>query len=355
MSRFLSQKHVSLIPYVPGEQPRDMQYVKLNTNESPYPPSPAVVSVSAAEAARLNLYCDPECTTLREKAAALFGVGPENILPVNGSDEILYLAFLAYGDGEHPIAFPDISYGFYPVYADLLHIPAHIIPLREDFTIAPEDYRGLGETIVIANPNAPTGIALSRAQIESIVRSNPDNVVIVDEAYVDFGGESCVPLIEKYGNLMVTQTFSKSRSLAGGRLGFGIGDEALIRDLTSLKYSVNPYNVNRMTQAAGCAAIDDDDYYMANVRTIMETRAYTAEGLEALGFRVLPSRANFIFARSPDISGHELYTELKKRGVLVRHFDKERIADFSRITIGTREQMDILLRNVRTILNERGS
>ncbi|MGM9615373.1 MAG: histidinol-phosphate transaminase [Oscillospiraceae bacterium] len=354
MSRFLSQKHAALTPYTPGEQPRDMQYTKLNTNESPFAPSDAVRAAVAAESERLQLYCDPECTALREKAAALYGVKPENILPVNGSDEILYFAFLAFGDEEHPIAFPDISYGFYPVYAEMNHIPAHIIPLKEDFSLDPNDYIGLNETIIIANPNAPTGRTISVADIERIVQSNPNNVVIIDEAYVDFGGESCVPLIETYDNLLVTQTFSKSRSLAGARLGFGIGPAALIRDLNTIKYSTNPYNVNRMTQAAGCAAIDDNDYYLKNAQTIMENRAYTTAELEKLGFEVLPSKANFLFARRPDISGFDLYAGLKARGVLVRHFAKDRIADFVRITIGTRAQMDILLDSIRAILNERG-
>ena len=355
MSRFLSARHASLEPYTPGEQPRDMQYVKLNTNESPFPPSAAVVRAAESDANRLNLYCDPECTELRKKAAALYGVRPENILPVNGSDEILYFAFFAFGDETRPFAFPDVTYGFYPVYAELCHIPAHIIPLKDDFSVDPEDYVSLGENIVIANPNAPTGMALPPAEIERIVASNPDRVVVIDEAYVDFGGESCIPLIEKYDNLLVTQTFSKSRSLAGARLGFGVACESLLRDLTAIKYSVNPYNVNRMTQAAGCAAIDDDAYYMANCRIIMANRAYLTRELEALGFTVLPSGANFVFARSPDVPGYELYASLKKRGVLVRHFAKDRIDGFTRITVGTREQLDILLDNIRAILNERGT
>lgn len=354
MSRFLSARHAALVPYAPGEQPQDRRYVKLNTNESPFPPSPAVVAAAAEEAGRLNLYSDPECAVLRQKAAALYGVRPENILPVNGSDEILYFAFLAFGDEAHPFSFPDISYGFYPVYADMCHVPAHILPLREDFSVDPADYIGRGENIVLANPNAPTGMALSPDEIESIVASNPDSVVIVDEAYIDFGGVSCVPLIEKYDNLLVTQTFSKSRSLAGARLGFGIGCESLIRDLNTVKYSVNPYNVNRMTQAAGCAAIDDNAYFMENCRVIAENREYTARALEAMGFRVLPSLANFLFAKSADIGGFELYAALKSRGVLVRHFPKDRIADFVRITVGAREQMDMLLGSIREILQEKG-
>ena len=326
MSRFLSSVHAALTPYTPGEQPRDQQYTKLNTNESPFPPSPRVRAAAAGAAGSLNLYNDPACTALREAAARLWGVKPENIMPVNGSDEILYFAFLTFCDGTRPIAFPDISYGFYPVYADLMHIPAHIIPLREDFSVDPEDYAGLGENIVIANPNAPTGMALSPGQIETVVRSNPDNVVIIDEAYVDFGAESCVGLISKYDNLLVTRTFSKS-----------------------------PYNVNSMTQAAGAAAIADDAYYEENCRRIEEIRAYAAGELIALGFEVLPSKANFLFARSPDIPGGELYRKLKERGVLVRWFASDRIRDFTRITVGTRRQMDILLDRVRNILEERGA
>ena len=354
MRSFLSARHAALTPYTPGEQPQNMEYVKLNTNESPFPPSEAVVKAAEREAGKLNLYCDPACTLLCEKAAELYGVRPGNILPVNGSDEILYFAFMAFCDEKTPMACPDISYGFYPVYADINHVPLHEIPLREDFGIAAEDYIGLGENIVIANPNAPTGMCLSVPEIERIVASNQDNVVIIDEAYIDFGGESCVPLINKYDNLLVTQTFSKSRSMAGGRLGFGIGCESLIRDLNTIKYSTNPYNINRMTQACGIASIESNDYYMENCRIIADNRGYTAGELEKLGFNVLPSCANFIFARSADIGGEEYYERLKELGVLVRHFGKERIKDYVRISIGTREQMDVLLEKTRLILAERG-
>jgi len=354
MSRFFSAKHAALTPYVPGEQPRDMTYIKLNTNESPFPPAPAVIVAAEREAGKLNLYCDTDCTELRAAAAKVFGLRPENILPVNGSDEILYFAFMAFCDETHPIAFPDISYGFYPIYADIHHIPAHVIPLKEDFTIDHRDFCGLNETIVIANPNAPTTLTLTTAQIEEILQSNPDNVVIIDEAYVDFGGESCVPLIEKYDNLLVTQTCSKSRSLAGARLGFGLGSEALIADLNTIRNSTNPYNVNRMTQAAGVAALEENDYYMANCRVIEENRDYTATELRKLGFEVLPSKTNFVFAQSPDIPGKELYLALREKGILVRHFGKARIENFTRITIGTREQMDAFLCAVRDILKERG-
>lgn len=354
MSRFLSEKYATLTPYVPGEQPRDTQYVKLNTNESPFPPSPRVVAAAEREAERLNLYSDPECTELKIAAAKLYGVEPKNVLPVNGSDEILYFAFLAFGDKANPFAFADISYGFYPVYARFCDVPSREIPLKNDFSLDYREYLGIREHVLIANPNAPTGSCLPLWQIEEIVKSNPDRLVIIDEAYVDFGGESCVPLTKKYDNLLAIQTFSKSRSLAGARLGFGIGNEQLIRDLNTVKYSINPYNVNRMTQAAAVAAIEDDAYYQENARTIMATRAETTQELRSLGFTVLPSSANFVFAGSGSISGEELYRKLKARGVLVRHFTKERIKDFCRITIGTREQMQILLTNIQAILTEKG-
>ena len=355
MSRFSSERLAALDPYVPGEQPRDMKYVKLNTNESPFPPAPAVLQAVAAEAGKLNLYCDPDCTRLRAAAAALYGLAPENILPVNGSDEALYFAFTAFCGSARPMAFADITYGFYPVFAAVTGTPAHILPLREDFSLDPADYCGLHENIVLANPNAPTGIALAPADIEKILLSNPDNVVIVDEAYVDFGGESCVPLIGKYDNLLVVQTFSKSRSLAGARLGFALGNAALIGDLNTVKFSTNPYNVNRMTQAAGVAAIASQDYTLENCRRIAENRVYTTKALEDMGFRVLPSKANFLFAAHPAAAGQALYRALKDRGVLVRWFDKPRIREWLRITIGSREQMDALLAAMKTILNDERS
>ena len=354
MSRFLSEKYATLKPYTPGEQPRDMKYVKLNTNESPFPPSPAVLAAVSREAGRLNLYCDPECTELKRAAAERYGVKPEQVLPVNGSDELLYFAFLAFGDANNAFAFADISYGFYPVYASFCNVPSREIPLKEDFTLDYRDYLGIREHILIANPNAPTGVCIPVDQIEAILRANPDRLVIIDEAYIDFGGESCVPLIERYDNLLVIQTFSKSRSLAGARLGFGIGNEALMRDLNTVKYSINPYNVNRMTQAAGVAALQDDAYYKDNARKIIATRTQTTARLRELGFSVLPSTANFVFAGDGKIGGEALYRELKARGVLVRHFTKERIQNYCRITIGTPEQMDILLTNIQAILDGKG-
>ena len=353
MSRFLNEAYRNLEAYVPGEQPRDMVYVKLNTNESPYPPAPSVLdAVNRGEVEKLRLYSDPECTVLREKLAALYQVEKNNVYLANGSDDILNFAFMAFCNQTHGAYFPEISYGFYQVFADLHGIPATRIPLCEDFSINHKDYCGRDGMIVIANPNAPTGMMLSLEQIEEILQSNPDQVVLIDEAYVDFGGESCVPLTRRYSNLLVVQTFSKSRSMAGARLGFAIADASLIADLELIKYSTNPYNINRLTQIAGAATVDAEEYTRACCREIMETRAYTTEELQKLGFRVLPSYANFIFAESDRVEGGELYRQLKARGILVRHFDKPRISNFNRITIGTRSDMDAFLKAVREILGE---
>jgi len=350
MSRFFSEKYRALEPYVPGEQPQNRQYVKLNTNESPYPPSPAVVQRVAEETARAQLYSDPDCTRLRRALAEMLDVGPENILPGNGSDEVLNFIFAAYGDDAHPFLFPNISYGFYPVFCAQNRVPFREIPLRPDFTVDPADYVGAAGHVVLANPNAPTGVALGRDVIEELVKSSPDRVVVIDEAYVDFGAESCVPLTKQYDNLLVVQTFSKSRSLAGARIGFAVGAAELIADLNTLRCSVNPYNLSRMALAAGEAAIADNAYYMQNCRRIAETRGQTAARLREMGFRVLPSRANFLFAASDRISGLALYQKLKERGVLVRHFEKPGIADFNRITIGSPEQMERFFQETEEIL-----
>ena len=350
MSRFLNSKYTELEVYTPGEQPRDMQYIKLNTNESPYPPSPAVLAaVNADQAELLRLYSDPECKNLKAAMADLYGLKPENVYLSNGSDDILSFAFMAFTEGGKA-AFPEISYGFYKVFAQLYGVDAVKIPLKEDFSINPEDYCGLGCFIVIANPNAPTGRTISLEDIEKILQTNPDNVVVIDEAYVDFGGQSCYPLINKYRNLLVVQTFSKSRSMAGARLGFAFADEELISDLKRIKFSTNPYNVNRLTLAAGEAAISENDYYMNNCRRIMATREWTTAELEKLGFTVIPSKANFIFAKSDKIGGQELYETLKKRGILIRHFSDPKIADYNRITIGTDKEMAVLVNTIKNIL-----
>ena len=340
MSKFLSPTMAAVTPYTPGEQPQDQQYIKLNTNESPYLPSPRVVAaVSEAEVEKLRLYSDPACADLLRAAAAHFGLQPDQIMPGNGSDENLFFALRAFCDESHPLAFADITYGCYGVWCGLLHIPTHIIPLKEDFTLDPADYHGLHETIVIANPNAPTGLCLPRDAIEGILRSNPDSVVIVDEAYVDFGGESCVPLIDQYDNLLVVQTFSKSRQLAGARLGLAMGNAALIADLNRVKFSLNPYNINRLTLKAGQAALEDTAYFEKTRAAIMDTRAWTMQQLTDRGFTVLDSRTNFVFASTERINGGVLYKKLKENGILVRHFDAPRIENWLRITIGTPEQM----------------
>ena len=353
MSRFFSEKFACLTPYTPGEQPRDMQYVKLNTNESPFPPSPGVQKAVEEAAGSLQLYSDPECSKIRGMIADHYGVNQDQVIVTNGSDEVLNFAFMAFADDDRPLAFADITYGFYPVFAQLNAIPFERIPLKEDFSIAVQDYIGIRKTIVIANPNAPTGLAMALSDIERIVQSNPDNVVIVDEAYVDFGTESAVKLVDRYENLLVTQTFSKSRSMAGARLGFGIGNAKLIADLNTLRYSTNPYNVNSMTEAAGVAALEEQDYYDENCSTICRNRSFTEAALKELDFEVIPSMTNFVFAKAGWIGGEELYRELKKRGVLVRHFEKDRIRDYNRITIGTMEQMQKLIDTLRKIREER--
>ena len=326
MSRFLNRTYESLEVYTPGEQPRDMQYVKLNTNENPYPPAPGVAEAEAAEAARLQLYSDPQCADQRDAIAGLYGVERGNVYVASSSDDVLNFAFTAFAGGGVRARFPDISYGFYPVFANLHGIEWEAVPLKDDFSIDPADYMNLDAFIAIANPNAPTGRALPRDAIEAIVRSNPDHVVLIDEAYVDFGAQSCVPLTKKYDNLLVVQTFSKSRSMAGARLGFAVGHAGLIADLERIKYSTNPYNVNRMTLAAGVAAIRANDYAMENCRRIIATREATAQRLTALGFTVIPSSANFVFAKSDRIGGGALYRALKQRGVLVRHFEAIRVS-----------------------------
>ena len=349
MSRFLKKQYQLLDAYTPGEQPRDAEYIKLNTNESPYPPAPSVVEARTGKQVELlRLYSDPTGKSLKEKLAGLYGVKPENIFLSNGSDDILNFAFMAYGqDGA---VFPDITYGFYPVFGELHQVEFDEKPLNADFTVNKEDYLNQNKLIVIANPNAPTGISLDHAAIEEILKSNPDGVVVIDEAYVDFGGKSVYPLIEQYENLLVVRTFSKSRCLAGGRLGYAIAPAALIEDLEKIKYSTNPYNINRLTLLLGERTVEAEPYYQEKCREIIRVREKTAAELKALGFEVLPSDANFIFAKTSAMDGASLYSELKKRGILVRHFTKERIKDFNRITIGTESQMAQFIETVKEII-----
>ncbi len=352
--RFLSDEAARLDPYTPGEQPQDAQYIKLNTNESPFPPSPRVVkALSQAEILKLNLYSDPTCGVLTNAIAARYGLRRENVLTANGSDEVLAFAFRAFCGAGRGVAYPDITYGFYQAQTALFGLTAAVIPLREDFTLAVEDYLSFPGTVVIANPNAPTGIAVPRTDTQRLVEADPERVVIVDEAYVDFGGESCAPMILRYDNLLVVQTMSKSRSLAGGRVGYALGSEELIAGLNRVKYSFNPYNVNRLSLLAGAAAIEDEAYFQTCTAAIRETRGWTVGKLEALGFTVLPSQANFLLARHSRVSGRDLYERLKEAGILVRWWgDQPRIRDYVRITIGSPEQMTALVDHLSRLVEE---
>ncbi len=351
MSRFLNSKYKNLEAYTPGEQPKDMEYIKLNTNESPYPPSKEVLeAVNKGEVELLKLYPDPEAKKLKVKLAALHGVDAKNIYLANGSDDILNFAFMAFCGDNKGVVFPEISYGFYKVFAELHNVKYKTLTLEDDFSIDYKKYFNANGMVVIANPNAPTGLALGTKAIEEVVKNNPDNVVLIDEAYVDFGGESAYPLTKKYDNLLVVQTFSKSRSMAGARLGFAIASEGIIEDLEKLKYSTNPYNINRLTMVAGEAAVDSNEYYMENCRRICNTREYTTKELEKLGFEVIPSKANFIFAKHPDFDGQYVYDKLREKGVLVRHFSNEKICGYNRITIGSDEQMKIFVEKTKEIV-----
>ncbi len=351
MSKYFSRKPGELKAYVPGEQPRNVQsLIKLNTNESPFPPAPEVIDAVANAAQKTNLYCDPTMMTLREDLAAVYGLTPDHFTLGNGSDEILSFAFLAFCNAQVGAAFADITYGFYSVLSRLYSTDVKIIPLDEQFCINPREYKRLGRTIFIANPNAPTGIALTRAQVEQILQTNPDNVVVIDQAYVDFGAECCIPLVDKYDNLLVVNTFSKSRSFAGGRVGFAVANPTLIADLETIRNSINPYNVGSLSQAAAHAILQNNAYYMQNCDTVAQNRAYLTEQLDALGFITLPSATNFVFTKHPAISGEQLYLQLKQRAILVRHFNADRISDFCSITVGTREQVNALIDAIRAII-----
>ena len=352
MSEFLNEKLKKVIPYVPGEQPQDKKYIKLNTNESPFPVSIKAKSLLRKEIKKVQLYPDPDVKSLTETVAKDLGVKSENVLMTNGSDEILNFAFMAYCDKKIPAVFADITYGFYKVFAQINDTAYREIPLDLNFEINIEDYFNVNGTIFIANPNAPTGINLSLDKIKKILDNNKNNIVVIDEAYVDFGGESAVSLINEYDNLLVTRTFSKSRSMAGARLGFGVASKKIISDLITVKYSTNPYNVNRLTACMGIASVKDDKYFKKCVNKIVLAREKTVCTLKEKGFFVTESKTNFIFCKHNKISGEKLYEELKNRGILVRHFSSERIKDFVRITVGTESQMQKLVSEIDDILGE---
>jgi len=353
VSRFLAPAYQNLVPYTPGEQLNDRNYIKLNTNESPFPPAPGVCRVIDEEQMQsLHLYSDPALTALTSALAESFGVSRDQVFCGNGSDDVLAFAIMAFCGKGGALACPDISYSFYPVFADLFGVKLTKIPLAEDFSIRVSDYIGIGKNIVIANPNAPTGLSLNVGEIEKIVASNPENIVIIDEAYVDFSTDTCVPLLSKYDNLMVVQTFSKSRSLAGLRVGFALSSKAIIEDLNKIKFSFNPYNVNTLSITAATQAIKEQTYYDECVAQIVAEREKTKKRLADLGFVLTDSKTNFVFARHPQKKAELLYQALKERGVLVRYFNAPRIADYLRITIGSEEQMNGFFAELKYILSD---
>ncbi len=348
--RYWAGRIQSIESYVAGEQPKDQTYIKLNTNENPYPPSPkALEALRAAAVGTLRLYPDQNADVLRTALSKVYGVPAEQFFIGNGSDEVLALCFAAFSDAQLPAVFPDLTYSFYPVYAALFGSATRVVPVRDDFTIPLAELSQNDGTVVLANPNAPTSLAVRLDAIEQLVRSNPDHVVIVDEAYVDFGAESAMPLIARYENLLVVQTMSKSRSFAGLRVGYAAGSPSLIAALDTVKNSFNSYTVDRAAMAAAAAAVADTAYFDQVCRTIVQTRDETAERLRALGFSVLPSKTNFLFVRHPAHTGEVLYTGLRARDILVRWWNKPRIADYLRITVGTPGEMERLIAALRDL------
>jgi histidinol-phosphate aminotransferase len=352
MSRFWSATVCALQPYIPGEQPKLANLVKLNTNENPYGPSPRALAAMQAEIGEtLKLYPDPESVRLREAIAAFFGeISLEQVFVGNGSDEVLAHAFHALLKHDRPVLFPDVTYSFYPVYCGLFGIGYRTVPLDEHFAIDVDDYRPPHGGIVIANPNAPTGRLLSRAQISRLLEANPDAVVVIDEAYIDFGGETAVPLVKHHPNLLVVQTFSKSRSLAGLRVGFAIGQAELIEALNRIKNSFNSYPLDRLAIAGATAAIEDRAWFDQTRHAVMKSRAFLTAALEDLGFTVLPSSANFVFARHPRHDAGQLAQALRAHGIVVRHFRQPRIEQFLRITVGTDAQCETLIQALKKLL-----
>lgn len=352
MTRYWSKLVDSLDPYVPGEQPQDQQYIKLNTNESPYPPSPAVERVLRNYPVdRLRRYPDPQSDKLVTALAGYHGLGPDQVFVGNGSDEVLAHAFQAFFKQDEPILFPDISYSFYPVYCRLYQIDFRQVALDESFRIDFDGFRRANGGIIIPNPNAPTGIAITLAEIRAMLADNPESVVIIDQAYVDFGAESADRLVAEFDNLLVVQTFSKSRSLAGLRLGYALGQAHLIEALQRVKNSFNSYPVDSLSDAIGLAALEDEPYFQECNRRVIDSRERLAQALAGLGFEVFPSSANFVFVRHPETAARTLYLELKSAGILVRYFEAARIDNCLRISIGTDAECDALITGLKNILN----
>jgi histidinol-phosphate aminotransferase len=351
LKKYWSRLAGGLVPYVPGEQPKDRKYIKLNTNENPYGPSPKVIeAIKAAADDSLKLYPDPTCDELVKAAADYYGVPKEMIFTGNGSDEVLAFAFMAFFEPGREILFADITYSFYPVYANLFNLNYRLIPLDDGFRLNEEDYFNSPGGVIIANPNAPTGNCLSLETIRRVLENNSENVVIIDEAYIDFGGESAVGLTREYPNLLVVHTFSKSRSLAGMRLGFAIGDSSLIEALQSVKNSFNSYTLDRLAIKAGVEAFRDNEYFEETRNRIIATRKRTVATMAQMGFNIPDSSANFIFAAHPEIKGEYIFNELRSRGILVRYFKKPRIDNHLRISIGSDDEMECLLKALREII-----
>ena len=353
MSKFLSNKANSIEPYTPGEQPKDKKYIKLNTNESPYPPSPNVKKIiTESSFDDLRLYPDPSVSDLKKEISEFYNVHENNIFIGNGSDEILAFSFMAFFNKGDKIYYPNITYSFYSVYSSLFDLNEIKIPLKDDFTINIDDYKNLDSGIFIANPNAPTGILLTISQIEDIVKSNKDNIVIIDEAYIDFGGESAVKLTSKYDNLLVVQTFSKSRCLAGMRLGFAIGNENLIQGLKNIKYSFNSYTINRLSILAGIESIKDKKYFEDTISKIINTRERIKKQLNELEFDVLDSKSNFLFISYKKIFAEDIYLKLRENGILVRYFKSKLIDNYLRVSIGTDDEMNTFIETIKKIIGK---
>lgn len=351
MSKFWSELTRNIEPYVCGEQPKDKKYVKLNTNENPYPPSPKVLeAIKNAANGDLRLYPDPDSDALRETIAEYYNLNKNEVFIGNGSDEVLAFSFLAYFNPKQSIIFPDITYSFYPVYAKLFNIDYETVPLEEDFSIPVNGFLKKNGGVLLPNPNAPTAKYLDVAAVRKIIEFNSESVVIIDEAYVDFGGISVVNLIKDYPNLLVIQTLSKSRNLAGIRIGFALGQKELIQGLNRIKNSINSYTIDRIAAAAAVEAIKDDEYFIKGTKKIIRTREKYTEKLTELGFKVIESKANFIFVSHESIHAKKLFTELKEKGVLVRYFNKPRIDNYLRITIGTDEEMETLVDKIKEIV-----
>lgn len=340
-----------VVPYIPGEQPDREKMIKLNTNENPYPPAPGVVrALREFDTDRLRLYPEPTCKVLVDAIAEYYGLDSSQVFTGVGSDDVLAMIFMTFFNSDQPILFPDITYSFYDVWAEMLRIPYETKALDEQFKIMAKDYYGANGGVIFPNPNAPTGILMELSKIEDVIEHNRDVIVVVDEAYIDFGGRSALPLIEKYDNLLVVQTFSKSRSMAGMRIGYAMGNEKLIRYLNDVKYSFNSYTMNQTALTLGVAAIKDRDYFESTRNKIIETREWTKRELKKLGFTFGDSMSNFVFATHKTVPAKELFEALRKENIYVRYFAKERISNYLRISIGTQTEMETLIQFLRQYL-----